>query len=455
MSNLDFAFLKYIFEVRPSFRRLLNSKRNIKVSEPMVSGIIDFMIHDLASKWTDEQVPTSETTAMMLEKARQQELADFLRTESWSNVRWQDYGESLSDFLVAYEERDYQDKYKYFKNKVYNEIEEGYQVDKTIQEFNKLLEKKKRKDVAPTPISNILDKDRLLAGEIMYPTHLADLNEALGNDPTKGGIAAGEITIVGGYTNAGKSLLAQSIWSHFLVNKIPTVFFNLEVRPDLFISNLFSQITGEWLHVDKQPQYLMPAWEKYENFIHEREDIFVLYNDDGPRNISQLEEHIETHAANGYDVFFLDTINSMLGDQSKRTDMFTEILIRLEALCKKFNIAILATAQMKQSVMFNDDKRPNLWDIGESVALQQKAGTVIGVYRSDLFGDISLGQKIGGLCDYTSLMLLKLRNRSVSPGEFVRVSYDKEYRMYVPYTGKVVALSEMTEDELENQLGLV
>jgi replicative DNA helicase len=286
----------------------------------------------------------------------------------------------------------------------------------------------------------------------MYPTHIPELNAALGDDDITGGFAAGEVSIIGGYSNAGKSITAQSFFSHYIQQGYKTVYFNLEVRPDLFISQLFSNLTGEWLYAKKSGEYLMPAWEKYEEIIREAQDRFILYNEDGPRNIASLEEYVERHAMDGFEIFFVDTINSMMGTKEKRTDVFTDIMVRLEALVKKYNISLIATAQMKQSVMFEDDKRPHLWDIGESVTLQQKAGTVLGVYRSDKYGSGDVKDKLMKPCDYTSLMLLKLRNRSVDDNEFVRVSYDKDHKMYIPYGGFVPTLAPLCQQQIEEQL---
>lgn len=796
MSNLDYAFLSFILEKRPTFRKLSNLKKEIIIKDKEVQDVVDYLTYVLASKWEEELIPKKDTLIELLEQAGEIELSKWLYVNFHLYYDWTNYGSDMADFVLAFSERDYKDKY----NKLKKEVSEGIDrddkdVEDKVTKLYRLFDSKKHKSIAPTPVSSLVDKDRLFRGETMYPTHIPDLNEALGGDRSKGGIAAGEITIIGGYTNAGKgipldteiptpsgfkmakdlipgeyifdqngeptkivwisgihnrdcykltfsdnssivtddqhlweveelglgntrtkkvisskdildktiwtnynnkrsrfripitapvkyskkelpldpyylgvwlgdgssneaaitvainnielidnlkniysselnirdfvhnncytvsfskrknekryrnnntksklrdlnllnnkhipsvyltssiedriqlvrglmdtdgcaerngptfynsnerlidefvsllrslgvncqkrpkrtkcngkmfnsfsvnftapfsvfntkikkdkekikayigtrryryihniekvdsvpticfkvdserelflatkdyivthnSLCSQSLFAHYLTLGIPTVYFNIEVRQDLFISQLFSQITGEWLYQNKSSQFLNPAWELYENFLRSKEDRFVLYNQDGPRSVTQLETEIEKYASDGYEIFFLDTINSLMG-HGERKDLFTEVMITLESLAKRYNIAIVATAQMKQSLMFGDDKRPNLWDIGEGVAIQQKAGTVIGIYRSDKFGE-STAQGIMGQCDYTSFMMLKLRNRSAEHGEFVRVSYDNTYKMYTPYTGMVSKLAE-TDEEIVSQLGL-
>jgi replicative DNA helicase len=160
---------------------------------------------------------------------------------------------------------------------------------------------------------------------------------------------------------------------------------------------------------------------------------------------------VDKHASEGYEIIILDTINSLLhADGEKRAELFTKVMNVLEGLVKKYNIALIATAQIKQVLMQQTDKRPNLWDIGESNALQTKSGTVIGIYRSDKFGD-GISNKLTP-CDYTSLMLLKLRNRSVEPGEFVKVAFDPFRNMYAPYNGIEPVFTTITEDEVEMQI---
>lgn len=459
--SLDIAFLKYILENRPTFQKVLNAKSGIAFSDERVGDIVNFLIQNLYGKWKDESIPTKDALITILNETDEEhiELAKFLESEEFEEIDWTAYGHSMNDFTLALKEREYGRKFNTMIETVETVIHNDGDIEKAILDFARLIESKKLKTINPTSIDSILDKDCLLRGETMYPTHIPELNLALGDNKDKGGIAAGEITIIGGYSNVGKSILSQSIFTGFIEKYIPCVYFNLEVRPALFINQFFSQITGQRIYTgisytDEELKFFNIAWEKYRKFIEDRKDIFLIYNEDGPRNLLQLEEYIEKHAMEGYEVIFLDTINSLVGGESeRRTEMFTRVMNSLEALVKKYNIALVSTAQIKQSLMQQIDKRPNLWDIGESAALQQKAGTVLGIYRSDKYGENPVS-KIDSKCDYTSIMLLKLRNRSADPGEFVKVSFDRYKQMYIPYSGLQPEFSTLEEEEQEMQLCL-
>jgi replicative DNA helicase len=454
--SLDVAFLNYLFDKRPTFQRLSNVRANIKFDDERVKRTVDFLVGNLAPKWTESQVPTRESFCTILEETDESysKLAKFIQNKKVVEYDWEPFGLNLEDFVLAFKEREWGRAYNGKVESLKISIEQDSGIEKSVKDLYKLIESKDSKLIAPATIDELLDKERMISGEIMYPTHIKNLNYALGEDPDKGGIAAGEITIIGGYSNVGKSLAAQSLFTHFLSQHIPSVYFNLEVRPDLFVSQMFSQITGQRIvkGKDQNRDYFEPAWDQYQEFIRDRKDEFILYNKDGPRNIVQLEEYVERHAAEGYEIMFLDTINSLIhSDGEARKDLFTKVMNILEGLVKKYNIALIATAQIKQSLMQQIDKRPNLWDIGESVALQQKAGTVIGIYRSDKFGDGSEKGKLAK-CDYTSFMLLKLRNRSAEHGEFIKVAYDPFRVMYVPYNGPEPEFTKLTEEDIEGQL---
>lgn len=454
--SLDVAFLNYLFDKRPTFQRLSNVRANIKFDDERVKKIVNFLVGNLAPKWNEAQIPTREAFATILEETDDSyaKLAKFILHEKVLKYDWKPFGIGLEDFVLAFKEREWGRDYNGKVESLRISIENENGIEKSVKDLYKLIESKDSKLIAPSTIDELLDKDRMISGEIMYPTHIRNLNYALGEDPDKGGIAAGEITIIGGYSNVGKSLASQSLFTHFITQHIPCVYFNLEVRPDLFVSQMFSQITGQRIikGKDQNRDYFEPAWDQYHEFIKSRQNEFILYNKDGPRTISQLEEYVERHASDGYEIIFLDTINSLIhSDGEARKDLFTKVMNVLEGLVKKYNIALIATAQIKQSLMQQIDKRPNLWDIGESVALQQKAGTVIGIYRSDKFGDGSEKGKLAK-CDYTSFMMLKLRNRSAEPGEFIKVAFDPFKIMYVPYNGPEPVFTKLSESDIEEQL---
>jgi len=312
----------------------------------------------------------------------------------------------------------------------------------------KLLEGDKRNNdlmVKPCQFEELLDIDRILTPEPKISTGIPSLNQHLGGEPNDtdfeelGGLALGEVTLVAGFTGHGKSTLSETILWNVLNNSTQgpnykSVFFSYEVRKGLFLKQMFAHVTG----VFPSPQYAdklfyKNAEEEYIRFMHDRKSNFLYYKENVPITVRGLEAEINKKAQQGYSLFIVDTINSLDNlDNAERKHTMEQAILMLERVAGKHNIAILATAQNKQALQFEEDKWPGIEWVGQSAYIQQKVGAGMGIYRNDIYS-------AGGI-PYTSIALIKLRDRKPYPYEAVKVSFDKRRRLYVPYEDDSTAI---------------
>ena len=256
------------------------------------------------------------------------------------------------------------------------------------------------------------------------------------------------------YLVTHNSTLGTSVWYHLISDSLTkpdckSVYFNYEGAYDRLRKTFFAMVTGVW-PASPNVYGIKEASEEYKRFMEPRKNNFLLYDGVGkkvmPMTVPALEIEISKRAEEGYKAFFIDTINSIgSSNDSKESWHITEQAMRMfEQVAKKYELAIIATAQNKQGLQFDEEKWPEMKWIGQSQYLQQKPGVGIGIYIADLYSGMTL--------DYTSLAIMKLRHRSPFPKEKVDVTYDLNRRMYIPYTGTQTGIDTASEPVKRKQI---
>lgn len=441
IEEIDLSLLNFLMAENPPMSLLQSLRHDFKIKNSNVASIIDKIIEDIPPTRT---FPSYTTLCTLYSK----DIALFKESITCDKI-----ADNLNDYATIYHQESIQSQ----TDSIVKELEKALKTkdqDKIIQLADELawLGHQGARRIGPIDEEDFLDTVLIAKPAELLTTHIPRLNQHLGGEPngidfeTSGGITLGEITVISGSTNRGKSAAATSIWQHFIRESLgnsdyKSVYFNYEGALDRFRKTMFAHITGVYPY--KESKFLASAIKEYENFMKARKGNFLLYDAGGkfdiPMNIRSLETEISKLSESGYRAFFIDTINSLdtSSDSSKSWEGMEKVMRTFEALAKRYNIAIICTAQNKQGLEFEDAPWPDVKWIGSSSLVQQKPGTVIGIYRTDIYS--------GGAVAYTDLALLKLRHRSPYPRESVKVTYDKNRHMLIPYEGNETDVLEASE----------
>lgn len=195
-----------------------------------------------------------------------------------------------------------------------------------------------------------------------------------------GGFGNGDLIIVAGATNIGKSALLLDIVNRLsLKNDHAGAYFSLEMNAYEIFYRLVSKIANVDLIDIKTPKYLKDK---------ERQDVIKamsklstskFFLDVTPvSNINKLiakakkikaKENIEFVC-----IDYLQLISFKAKDQA-RHEILSEITKDLKQLARELNIPVIAGAQLNRNTI--DESEPKLSHIGESFAIVQHADTVI------------------------------------------------------------------------------
>lgn len=119
-------------------------------------------------------------------------------------------------------------------------------------------------------------------------------------------------------------------------------------------------------------------------------------------------------------VDYLGLIPPAAESQSKpRYEQMTEISAGIKALAKSLNVPILALAQLNRENMTRKDKRPTMSDLRDSGAVEQDAGAIILLHRTEYYETREQGDE----AETEDIELNVAKNRHAAPG-MIHMTWD-------------------------------
>lgn len=251
------------------------------------------------------------------------------------------------------------------------------------------------------------------------------LNKRLG-----GGFYPSDLIILAGRPSMGKTQAALSFLEGMASNgslktegrKALVPFFSLEMDEDSVFGRMMTANShkrfGKRYSSRKMRSYEIPEkqLDALEQHIEELSDS-MLIDDQGGIRIKDIEIrclNIERTHGRPIDAIVVDYLQIMAGapDDIKggKTAEITGISAGLKRIAKKFNVPVIALAQLSRAVESRDDKRPQLSDLRDSGAIEQDADVVIFVYREAYYHERSEPDPSSDKHQAWSVKLEKIRN---------------------------------------------
>ena len=188
----------------------------------------------------------------------------------------------------------------------------------------------------------------------------------------------------------GKTALALNIAEHVILKeKIPTVFFSLEMSREQLVNRLISmnsRVDAQKIRTGK----LEP--DEWGNLVASARELgeSTLIIDDTP-GISVREMRSKCRKLKmdkGLGFIIIDYLQLMTAggrSSESRQQEISEISRSLKALAREINCPVLALSQLSRDVEKRDNKRPQLSDLRESGAIEQDADVVMFIYRDEYY----------------------------------------------------------------------
>jgi replicative DNA helicase len=213
-----------------------------------------------------------------------------------------------------------------------------------------------------------------------------------------GGVKDGDLVIISGRSGEGKTTFAQTLTYHFCKRAIPCLWFSYEVSLK---------------EVDKKFR-AMGMNDFYEVVVPEK-------NTSG--KIEWITEKIkESWVKYATKIVFIDHIDFLVPRDCRSSDneqaTLKRIATELKQLAIDLEIVIITMAHIKK---IDQNKDPDLYDIGYSAGIFQLADTVFMISRERQKKNYSLDSGVS----YTNNTIVKIcKNRQTGTLNYLRLNYD-------------------------------
>ena len=266
-------------------------------------------------------------------------------------------------------------------------------IEKTEKVFLDLSSKNKNIDSNKMSISkdDSSDLDKLFSQMLSNDNSSIGLSTNFSSlDNIFNGLFPSEVTVVASRTGMGKTSFATSLMLNLVkYQQKKVLFFSLEMSR----YHIFTRIMS---HISNVPLSLILKKKLNQQNIDDLEktkQILLQYNltifDIPNLSISDLKsisrmEYIE----NGIDVIFIDYIQLISSNGKNVENRHIELAYitrEIKHLARELNIPIVVLSQLSRATELTEDKRPNMWNIKSSGAIEEHFDNVLLLYRKKYY----------------------------------------------------------------------
>ena len=257
-------------------------------------------------------------------------------------------------------------------------------IDRAEQRVFQIAEGELGKGV--TPIYSAIEE----AIEIAQRGALAGVNTGYAElDKMTAGLQPSDMIILASRPSMGKTALTLCMARNAAVNRVPVLYFSLEMSTEQLAQRLLCAEARVNSHVFRMGNLSEEDWHRLANWIGKLMEA-PLYIDDTPA-ISVMELRAKARRAKSeYNIglIIVDYLQLMTSSEKfgSREQEIAYISRSLKALAKELDIPLIACAQLSRAVESRTDKRPQLADLRESGSIEQDADVVMFLFRPEVYG---------------------------------------------------------------------
>lgn len=211
------------------------------------------------------------------------------------------------------------------------------------------------------------------------PTGLRDLDEML-----DGGLARGNLIIIGARPSMGKTALALSV-AAMMSTEYTVGVLSMEMPHADLRDRAIAMVGRMGMGVVRRPaKYGGLDWNRVTRAVELAKGMNLHVSDASGLNINQIRSKARAlKRLHGLDVLVLDYIGLSEGTDKRQQRVYQleEISRGLKGLAKELDMAVLCLAQLNRKVEERVDQTPVLSDLRDSGAIEQDADVVAFIHR--------------------------------------------------------------------------
>jgi replicative DNA helicase len=221
------------------------------------------------------------------------------------------------------------------------------------------------------------------------PTTLRDL------DSRMGGMARGDLVILGGRPGMGKSAALLTMLRRQAEKGFKSILFSLEMSDipmsHRMISDYIFDLPGDNISYSnlKKGNFHEKMFTPVQKAATAMSALPIRIEQQPGLTVSQIaaraRQHKRRHGLDVLAVDHLDLVRASGRYAGNKVYELGETTAALKALAKEMDIVVLLLCQLSREVEKREDKRPQLADLRSSGSIEQDADTVIFLYRHEYY----------------------------------------------------------------------
>lgn len=238
-------------------------------------------------------------------------------------------------------------------------------------------------------------------GRDTYPTGFPSIDKWLG-----GGVRRGDLVVLGGDVQSGKSALALAMALRLAQANMPTLFFTCEMSHERVMERALA-IEGR-ARVDDLRRGSLDDFTRSKvgaAAVRFREAVPVIASFPPGGGVEALAADIRR--ADDARVVIVDSLQGLAGSTRSTDEELSAAVRILKALAIELDVALILTCQLPALQVERADPRPVLDDFGLQGAVKQHADVVLAIFREEMYRP---GYGVEGA---TELLVRKNRNGQV------------------------------------------
>lgn len=223
------------------------------------------------------------------------------------------------------------------------------------------------------------------------------------------GLHPGDVIVIAGRPNMGKSVLAFNIAEHLgIVQHKRVLIFSMEMTTDQYLgrtTSSISEVPHDFIYSPNKEDERESYWPKIFAATARITSSQIQIDDEHGLTIEQLVARAKrAHLQAPIDLIVADHIHCMSIPGRNEASERGLITKGLKGLAKFCNCPVIALAQLNRGLMDRPDKRPNMSDIRAAGGIEEDADEIWFVHREDYYN------KDTHLVDVVEMILGKGRN---------------------------------------------
>jgi len=238
-------------------------------------------------------------------------------------------------------------------------------------------------------------------------------------DRKTAGLQPAELILVGARPSMGKTAFLLNIACHAAIkNKVPTIFFSLEMSKESLANRILSSESGVDAGRMRTGALNDDDWNRIAENIAGISGAPIYLDDTSGISVTEMRakcRRLKMEKNLGLIVIdYLQLMSASAGSKPESRQLeISEISRSLKAIAKELSVPVLVAAQLSRAVEARKDHRPMLSDLRESGAIEQDADLVAFLYRDEYYDPETLKK------GEAEVIIAKQRNGTVGTVELM------------------------------------